>query len=224
MCGAAMGRITEDVLRMGFPNASLFGRAIPGMRRTNEGCSTAQFGSEARTAVEFAHLAQRCVLAESMRVDSAVQADRLGTVTLAEFTEYVDRQLGCKLSLRAVARHAGLSRAAFTRKFRYSFQMSFHRYLMNRRVEAAKYLLRETDVALYLIAEKTGFSSQSHFAAVFRQSAGCPPGRFRAQSRLDQQRTERPFQHPERSLFGRRKSVDSNMIVSSGANMQPTEA
>lgn len=98
---------------------------------------------------------------------------------LSELLGWIDGQLGRKLTLDELAARACMSRALFTRRFRSATGLPAHQYLTRRRVEVAQRLLRETDRDLAWIAAETGFSSQSHFTAWFRQLAGCTPGRFR---------------------------------------------
>lgn len=76
-------------------------------------------------------------------------AQRLGIFSVEEILAYVEQRLRCKLSLNAVSKLVGLSRAAFTRCFRASVGMSFHRYLVKRRVELAKRMLQDTDDAVH---------------------------------------------------------------------------
>lgn len=110
---------------------------------------------------------------------------RLGRLSADELVRHVDQRLKYELPLDAVSKHVGLSRAAFTRIFRAYFRISFHRYVVQRRIAIARELLIRTDFDLAVIGEETGFCSQSHFATVFRAIAGISPGRFREQRRLD---------------------------------------
>lgn len=128
----------------------------------------------------LAHLARWSVGTDS-GASRTVADCRLGCTSLSELLAFVDKGLSGKLSLDTLATRAGLSRAAFTRTFRASVGLSPHQYLSERRIEAAKRLLLETDFDLAYIAQETGFSSQSHFTGVFRDTVGCTPARFRQQ-------------------------------------------
>lgn len=128
----------------------------------------------------LAHLA-RWSVAPSEDMVRAQPDCKLGCTSLAELLAFVDKGLSGKLTLDTLALRAGLSRAAFTRTFRASVGLSPHQYLSERRVAAAKKLLLETDFDLAYIAQETGFSSQSHFTGVFRDTVGCTPARFRQQ-------------------------------------------
>jgi len=108
--------------------------------------------------------------------DEVAQQD---DAVLTEVLAWIDAHLGQKLGLDELASRAHMSRALFTRRFRDATGLSPHQYLTRRRVEVAQRLLRDTDQDLSWIAHETGFSSQSHFTAWFREVTGSTPGRFR---------------------------------------------
>lgn len=110
-------------------------------------------------------------------------AQRLGKLSVEEFLNHVEQRLQCKLSINAVSRFVGLSRAVFTKRFRASIGISFHRYLVRRRIELAKRMLHGSESSLADISDATGFGSSAHFATVFRDIVGSTPARFREQSR-----------------------------------------
>ena len=68
----------------------------------------------------------------------------------------------------AVAR--GTSAAKLAGAFRQSVGMPPHRYLLKRRIERARDLLRDPSLSLLEVALACGFSDQSHFTRLFRAS------------------------------------------------------
>lgn len=93
--------------------------------------------------------------------------------------EFIDANLGNDPSISEVADQCGLSSSYFSRAFKRESGFSPHRWLMKRRVERAKELLREPGLQHAEIAQICGFVDQSHFARVFSRSEGCSPGRWR---------------------------------------------
>jgi AraC family transcriptional regulator len=93
--------------------------------------------------------------------------------------EFIDANLGADPSISEVADQCGLSSSYFSRAFKRESGFSPHRWLMKRRVERAKELLRDAGQQLADIAQICGFVDQSHFARVFSKSEGCSPGRWR---------------------------------------------
>jgi AraC family transcriptional regulator len=93
--------------------------------------------------------------------------------------EYIEAHLTEELGLVELAAIVELSPHYFGEAFRISAGRSPHRYVMERRVEWARDLLRDEDRPIGDIACAAGFSSQSHFTANFRRVTGVTPGRFR---------------------------------------------
>ncbi len=86
---------------------------------------------------------------------------------------------------------SGVSIAHFARSFKAAFGVPPHRYLLTRRIERAKALLRDTDAPVIEIAGQTGWNSLGTFGRVFRDVTGESPSELRAREqavahRLDQ--------------------------------------
>ena len=75
---------------------------------------------------------------------------------------------------------SGVSEAHFSRSFKDAFGVPPHRYLLTRRIERAKALLRDTDRPVIDIAFQTGWSSLGTFGRVFRDITGQSPTELRA--------------------------------------------
>lgn len=93
--------------------------------------------------------------------------------------DLIDSDLGSQLSLAYMAASCGLSERHFARAFRQSVGMSPHQWLLSRRVDKGKSLLREEALSLADVALLCGFASQSHFTRVFTRFAGSSPGQWR---------------------------------------------
>lgn len=81
--------------------------------------------------------------------------------------------------VRRLARVSGVSEAHFARAFRAAFGVPPHRYLLTRRIERAKALLRDTDLPITEIAFETGWNSLGTFGRTFRDVTGESPGELR---------------------------------------------
>jgi transcriptional regulator GlxA family with amidase domain len=75
---------------------------------------------------------------------------------------------------------SGVSEAHFARSFREAFGVPPHRYLLTRRIERAKALLRDTQLPITEIAFQTGWNSLGTFGRIFRDIAGQSPSELRA--------------------------------------------
>ncbi|HVJ91888.1 MAG TPA: AraC family transcriptional regulator [Labilithrix sp.] len=94
-------------------------------------------------------------------------------------------------SVQRLARVSGVSEAHFARSFKEAFGTPPHRYLLTRRIERAKELLRETDPPITEIAFRTGWNSMGTFGRTFCDVTGESPGELRARARAAPQDLER---------------------------------
>jgi AraC family transcriptional regulator len=94
--------------------------------------------------------------------------------------EYIEEHLDSELALDDLAAVTHLSPYHFARMFKASTGLPPHQYLISRRVERAKLLLRSgDDLSLAQVAARTGFWDQGHFTRHFSRLVGVTPKRFR---------------------------------------------
>jgi transcriptional regulator GlxA family with amidase domain len=85
--------------------------------------------------------------------------------------------------VRRLASVSGVSEAHFARSFKEAFGVPPHRYLLTRRIERAKTLLRDTDLPITEIAFQTGWGSLGTFGRTFRDITGESPGAVRTREK-----------------------------------------
>ena len=78
-----------------------------------------------------------------------------------------------------IARQAGYHPKYFIGLCRRHTGMTPHEFILREKIGLAARLLRETSQPLVEIAEYLGFRDQFHFARVFKQRIGIPPGAYR---------------------------------------------
>jgi AraC-like DNA-binding protein len=103
--------------------------------------------------------------------------------TLRRAQSYIENNLGKPLSLQEIARASYISRAKLAVLFREQTSQTVWEYVTERRIEEAKSLLRDTDMAIENVGRLIGFSNLSHFCTRFMKVVGQPPGEFRLQNR-----------------------------------------
>jgi len=101
-----------------------------------------------------------------------------------EVLEWLDREPAGRWGVQVVAQSAGCSVATLTRRFKRVMGCSFASYLRDRRLGQAQHMLRTSSVTLAAVAERCGFTDDSHLVRVFRARLGCTPGQFREADRL----------------------------------------
>ncbi|MGB7098143.1 MAG: AraC family transcriptional regulator, partial [Xanthobacteraceae bacterium] len=98
---------------------------------------------------------------------------------LRRVNEFIEAHLGADPSITDLARECRLSESHFARAFRQATGVPPHRWLMKRRIERAKELLLEGNLALAEVALVCGFVDQSHLNRNFVQAEGYGPGKWR---------------------------------------------
>ncbi len=84
---------------------------------------------------------------------------------------------------RSMAAKAGLSLSRFHSVFREEFDVPPATWLREQRINAAKRLLTETNMAVTRIGELCGYPDPQHFSREFTKNALLPPTKFRSQMR-----------------------------------------
>ena len=103
----------------------------------------------------------------------------LATWQLNRVEEMLAADLRGDISLVDLASRCNLSASHFARAFRQSTGLSPHQWLLQRRVDEAKRLLRDRRLSLSEVALACGFGDQSHFTRVFTRLTGSSPGAWR---------------------------------------------
>lgn len=102
---------------------------------------------------------------------------------LAPVIGHLEEHYTERVSMKEMAKRAGLSSTHFNREFDAIFRMSPTRFLHALRIEKARQLLAKTDRSVGEIAIATGYHDQSHFTRQFRRIAGTTPRAFRERFR-----------------------------------------
>jgi AraC family transcriptional regulator len=126
-------------------------------------------------------LALQLVRRSSILKDVKVSRGGMAPNKLRKAIEFINQSLEQvqTVAVSAIAAKVGMSYFHFSRAFKQSMGVSPVAYMIEGRVEQAKKLLAETDVPISEIAQRVGFSSQSHFSATFRKLARTTPQAFR---------------------------------------------
>ncbi|MGC3002226.1 helix-turn-helix transcriptional regulator [Streptomyces sp. G35A] len=101
-------------------------------------------------------------------------------VRLRRARDRMDRDYAEPLDVPALARDALMSPGHFSRSFRAAFGETPYSYLMTRRIERAKALLRRGDLTVTEVCMAVGCTSLGSFSARFTELVGEPPSAYRA--------------------------------------------
>ena len=93
--------------------------------------------------------------------------------------EMLQAGLEGNISVNELASACLLSSSHFARRFRHSFGTSVHQYLIQLRIDHAKYMLNRGDKSLAEIAVQSGFYDQASFTRTFTRIERMTPSRWR---------------------------------------------
>lgn len=110
----------------------------------------------------------------------------VGNQKQIEYTEkfisicnYINAHCTEDLTLDSVAEIAGFSKYHFTRLFKQFTNITFYKYLNQKRIAFAERLLADSEISITEVALHSGFSSLSAFIRMFKLIKQCTPTEFR---------------------------------------------
>jgi AraC-like DNA-binding protein len=129
--------------------------------------------------------------------------------------DLMDREYAQRLDVASIARAALMSPAHFSRQFRAAYGETPYAYLMTRRIERAKALLRLGDMTVTEVCMAVGCASLGSFSARFTEVVGETPSAYRARDHSAlasvpgciTRNLTRPSRKPSRIGEARRASV-----------------
>jgi AraC family L-rhamnose operon regulatory protein RhaS len=119
----------------------------------------------------------------SERKDQA-DAAAPGEVLVRRACGYVERHYAEKLTLPVLTELFHIGARQLNRYFNRHAGCSVIEYVHRVRMEKAKRLLADTDEKIAVVSEMVGYEDTSFFSRLFARQAGCPPGKYREDSRL----------------------------------------
>ncbi len=110
---------------------------------------------------------------------------------LARARDFIDHCYDHPLNLDQISEKACFSRYHFLRLFRQAFNITPHQYLIERRIEKAKELLRADDeVRVTDVCFEVGFQSLGSFSTLFHKCVGHAPVTYREKAREKARETQ----------------------------------
>ena len=138
---------------------------------------------EARETLDIDRTAARLlVLRAAEMLDNATESAPAGGLApwqMKRVDAYIEENIAGSLTLDDLAACAKLSASYFGRAFKASFGETPHAYILRKRMELARRLMRETSAPLATIALECGMADQSHFSRIFRRFTGMSPYAWR---------------------------------------------
>jgi len=121
------------------------------------------------------------LLVQSKNVNSILElVTDLYTPKAVQMKEVINLHLFSNLKLEQLAKLCNLSLSSFKREFKKTYDDSPTNYIIGKKIEKAKELLRTTDLPISEVAYETGFQDQLYFTRLFKRKTGKTPSNFRA--------------------------------------------
>jgi AraC family transcriptional regulator len=106
-------------------------------------------------------------------------SDGLSAAKLMLITDYINSHLDRDLKLAELSAIVQISPYHFLRLFKKSVGITPHQYILQQRIDRAKYLLRSSNLDIAEIALKVGFCDASHLTRCFKNSLDMTPSQWR---------------------------------------------
>lgn len=105
---------------------------------------------------------------------------RMKSPVLGAAVEVMEKNLEAPYAIRQLAAQIGTTPRNLEAVFKRHENTTPTHYYQNLRLKHARHLIEETHLPLSVIAQATGFSSQSHFGTCFKALFGMTPAKLRA--------------------------------------------
>lgn len=123
----------------------------------------------------------------------ALEPNRTGEAFNEEsINKFIDSSLRKPISLADLAEFVGMSEHATISVFKSQFSRTPIQYVIERRLERAGWLLRNTSDSILAVALACGFGTQSYLTSKMKQHWGVTPGQVRAMARSAHDKTLSP--------------------------------
>ncbi len=142
-------------------------------------------------ALDSAELVLELLLALGAQARASASPDPLlGLVRNA--LEVIDSMLEHDLSVASLAGRLGIGREQLSRSFQKCLGRPPQQIIREMKMRRASFLLKDTDLPVFQIAERLGYSDQTNFIRAFRQVIGTTPHEFRRHGTISLLRSFQP--------------------------------
>ena len=98
---------------------------------------------------------------------------------LSSAISYMETNLDKNLSIEDIAKHLNVGRSSFAKKFKATFNIPPHKYLLKLKLSKAEMLLEMSEYNISEISEQRGFTDNYIFSKIFKKHYGISPNAYR---------------------------------------------
>jgi AraC-like DNA-binding protein len=141
-------------------------------------CGVLDRAAESASTLRDLFFAYRTAVADLVQaLDRPTRARRERSLRRA--VQFIREHVAEPIRLKAVARVAGFEPHYFSRLFRERENVTFEKFVTERRIERAKQMLWRTSLGIERIGQLSGFASSTYFHRVFKRVVGETPLEYR---------------------------------------------
>lgn len=107
--------------------------------------------------------------------------------------EYIQKNYASQINLSLLAEQFGFSQPYLTKIFSKHTGSTPAKYIKEYRISVAKQLLKTTDLPVFSISKKSGFTDQFYFCKTFKTLVGVTPSQYRTDPASREGRDEKPL-------------------------------
>ena len=187
---ALVNILKSDVRTSHIPVVLLTGKTqmehqIEGMKNRADSYITKPFNIEFLEQTIQSLLANRFLLKEHFTADlsSSLKTQTVGKIDrkfISEFSAIVESNLSNEdFTVEDICKKMGISRVQLYRKVKALMNINVNDYILNSRLQKARYMLQYEETSISEVAFATGFSSPAYFSTVFKSKFGVTPKAFK---------------------------------------------
>ena len=96
----------------------------------------------------------------------------------SEIKSYIDRNIYERLNIESLSKHVNISSSQVNRVFKKAYGITPYDYILTRKIETAKLLLKNSSLTVKEIAYRLNFADEHYFSNIFLQKTGVRPKKY----------------------------------------------
>jgi DNA-binding response OmpR family regulator len=164
---------------------------IEGMKHLADSYITKPFNQKYLEENIKSLLSNRSILREHYSMDILPSELKTQTINkldkkfINEFNALTESNIANEnFTIEDICRHLGLSRIQLYRKIKALLNCNVNEYILNKRLQRAKYFLQNEELTIAEVAYKVGFSSPAYFSTVFKSKFDVTPSEFKEKTKI----------------------------------------
>jgi len=113
--------------------------------------------------------------------NSAVKSNVSAVASIVK--ESLDSRIYRQVSIEDLSKELNISKSQIEREFKKYFGISPYQYILDKKTDVARHILRATSMRIYEISELLGFSDTYYFSNLFKEKTGMSPMAYRTKYR-----------------------------------------